>query len=516
MFSRSLMALAGLISLSTAGYVLEDDYSGDQFFSMFDFFTDRDPTNGYVTYVDHTTAQSNNLISTTNGSIYMGVDHSNVASGLGRNSVRLTSTKSYTHGLIILDLNHMPGGVCGTWPAFWTVGANWPSTGEIDIIEGVNSQIGNSMALHTGQGCSISSNGDFSGQISSTNCYVAAPGQAMNAGCQILATNDRASYGTQFNQGQGGVFATEWTSTGINIWFFPRGGVPSDIASGSPDPSSGSWGTPMSSFAGGCAIDNFFSNHQIVFDTTFCGDWAGSVWSTDPVCSSKASTCEDFVQNNPSAFLDAYWSVNSLKVFQNPDGSSSNGTAPGLPPQPPLPPASIPASNPPWNSAVSDGGPAAPTAGPGASASDVPTAGFSRGGNGRFTKTWGSDTGAGGGGWGGAGAGAGAYVAAPTTADAASQPEITSGPSTGGEGSFANSANGNVEYVTVTALTYGDFSDQNQKNKKRDARPVEEIDQVREHMQSHRHVHRHLFKHFVPAGWGSGSGSGSADVAAKD
>jgi hypothetical protein len=27
------------VSLSTAGYVLEDDYTEDQFFSMFDFFT---------------------------------------------------------------------------------------------------------------------------------------------------------------------------------------------------------------------------------------------------------------------------------------------------------------------------------------------------------------------------------------------------------------------------------------------------------------------------------------------
>jgi hypothetical protein len=37
--SPCLFTLAGLISLSTAGYVLEDDYSADQFFSMFDFFT---------------------------------------------------------------------------------------------------------------------------------------------------------------------------------------------------------------------------------------------------------------------------------------------------------------------------------------------------------------------------------------------------------------------------------------------------------------------------------------------
>ena len=31
----------------------------------------------------------------------------------------------------------MPTG-CGTWPAYWLCGENWPYKGEIDIIEGVN------------------------------------------------------------------------------------------------------------------------------------------------------------------------------------------------------------------------------------------------------------------------------------------------------------------------------------------------------------------------------------------
>jgi hypothetical protein len=53
-----------------------------------------------------------------------------------------------------------------------------------------------------------------------------------------------------------------------------------------------------------------------VFDTTFCGDWAGNVWSGDTVCGSQAPSCQSFVQNNPSAFTDAYWLVNSLKFYQ--------------------------------------------------------------------------------------------------------------------------------------------------------------------------------------------------------
>ena len=48
----------------------------------------------------------------------MGVDHSNAAPQ-GRESVRLTSTRVYDSGplLFLLDLSHMPGGVCGSWPA---------------------------------------------------------------------------------------------------------------------------------------------------------------------------------------------------------------------------------------------------------------------------------------------------------------------------------------------------------------------------------------------------------------
>lgn len=45
------------------------------------------------------------------------------------------------------------------------------------------------------------------------------------------------------------------------------------------------------------------------------GDWAGGVWSQTPQCSNQASSCQDYVQNNPGAFAGAYWTINSLKVF---------------------------------------------------------------------------------------------------------------------------------------------------------------------------------------------------------
>lgn len=119
------LGLAPLAFADAPTYTLVDNYSPDNFFSMFTFFTGWDPTNGFVQYVNQSVAQSTGLISTSKDSVYIGVDHTNITP-YGRPSVRLTSTKAYNHGLIVLDLSHMPHG-CGTWPAFWTVGPNWPS-----------------------------------------------------------------------------------------------------------------------------------------------------------------------------------------------------------------------------------------------------------------------------------------------------------------------------------------------------------------------------------------------------
>ena len=74
-----------------------------------------DPTDGYVDYVNQTTATNNGYINTNNNLVYMGVDSTNVATGAGRNSVRITSNAAYNYGLFALDVSHMPGGICGTW-----------------------------------------------------------------------------------------------------------------------------------------------------------------------------------------------------------------------------------------------------------------------------------------------------------------------------------------------------------------------------------------------------------------
>lgn len=189
-------------------------------------------------------------------------------------------------------------------------GPNWPNSGEIDIVEGVNSQSENQMTMHTSQGCTLV-NQDCQG----------------NQGCAATGGGS-SSYGTGLNSAGGGIFATEWTSDSINIWFFSHGSAPGDISGPNPNPSG--WGNPTSSFVGGsgCDIDSHFMNNNIVFDTTFCGDWAGNIFSQDSTCSALgASSCQDYVQNNPEAFKESYWAINSLKVYEQGDSTSTTSIA---------------------------------------------------------------------------------------------------------------------------------------------------------------------------------------------
>ncbi|KAF2435695.1 hypothetical protein EJ08DRAFT_285652 [Tothia fuscella] len=347
MLTSTFLLSFTFIRSSVAGYTLIDGYTPSNFFDGFNFFDGKDPTDGFVKFVNRQAAESSALISTAADSVKFGVDSTSVTKD-GRMSIRIESKKSYSTGLIIADIAHMPGSICGTWPAFWTIGPDWPANGEIDIIEGVNSQSMNSMTLHTRPGCSISSQGKFSGKVKTKNCDINAPGQGMNVGCGISA-GDVSTYGDGFNNAGGGIYATEWTAEAITIHHFERSKIPADIQSGNPDPAS--WGAPLAVFSG-CNFPDVIRNQTIIFDTTFCGQWAGqqSVWESDPVCSKKAATCQDYVSNNPADFAQAFWQVNSVKVYQLGDGFIGSSPVP--------PPVSTPSATPlPAPSSTKDGAP---------------------------------------------------------------------------------------------------------------------------------------------------------------
>ncbi|KAB8293082.1 hypothetical protein EYC80_007441 [Monilinia laxa] len=297
------------------GYQLEERYSGNNFFNAFNFFTDADPTHGFVTYVSESAASQQGLISVRSNGVYMGVDSKTVLNpgGAGRNSVRIESKKKWTHGLFVADLSHMPGGACGSWPAR-----------EIDIIEG-------------GGACSVSGTGQ-TGTLQSANCNNFANPVGVGCGISDPSTN---SYGTGFNSNGGGIYALEWTSSHIRIYFFPAGSAPADINGPNPDPSK--WGTPVSNFEGSCDIDSHFKENKLVFDTTFCGDWANAVWSSDGTCAPKAATCTDHVASNPGAFADQYWLIKSISVYQLGNIASPAPSSPPVIAPPPSSSAPLPA-----------------------------------------------------------------------------------------------------------------------------------------------------------------------------
>jgi hypothetical protein len=218
MFTPALLAGLALLAPVRAAYGPVVTYDASNFFDSVDFFYGQgDPTHGFVNYVDPGTAWNTGLIKNNSGVAYMGVDTTNKYSSGGRPSVRVSSKENWQYGLFVLDLAHMPGSACGTWPAYWFLGATagWPYGGEIDVIEGVNSQKTNDITLHTGPGCTISSTG--TGTVSNSDCNAFDNG---NQGCSAQDPTF-GSYGTDFNSIGGGFIAMEWTSGAIRSWFFP-------------------------------------------------------------------------------------------------------------------------------------------------------------------------------------------------------------------------------------------------------------------------------------------------------
>jgi hypothetical protein len=346
MHSRTILAGALALAPYALAYSLVDDYTGNDyadFFNKFSFWntnSQADPTRGFVQYASQSDAWNKGLIG-NGGNIYMGVNDPTYNPGNGRAVVRLTSNKSYTSGtLVAADIAHMvnspshpppppkkkhqtnrnkqPDGICGTWSAFWMTSSTpkWPTEGEIDIIEQANNANSIQMSLHVSnqQGkCNIATSVSMKAKRDRWNdCTHEGQG-----GCDA---NDplKHSFGSVFNQDNGGVYAMEWANNRIKTFFFPRDGIPSgDSGPLGNHPHPSTWGTPTTDFGRSCDLQAHVKNQRIVINTDFCGDWAGDDWSRSGCAASTGeSTCKAYVQKNPSAFTNAFWTFKSLQVFQ--------------------------------------------------------------------------------------------------------------------------------------------------------------------------------------------------------
>jgi hypothetical protein len=120
--------------------------------------------------------------------------------------------------------------------------------------------------------------------------------------------------GAAFNNlGKGGVYVLEWLQDNfIRAFYFERDQIPADLLIKAPTPDT--WGKPYARFElndESCSSDHFHS-HKIIFDNTFCGDWAGSTFGSS--CSYEVS-CTDYVKYNPEFFAESYWLVNFVEVY---------------------------------------------------------------------------------------------------------------------------------------------------------------------------------------------------------
>lgn len=315
----ALIALLIVLSVAPANAELWQEYKGNSFFDGFDFFTDKDPTDGYVNYVDRGQATSLGLINVNGyGQVKIKGDNTNVASGRGRNSVRIETKRNFNEGLFIADFEHIPSG-CGVWPAYWLCGPDWPTHGELDILEYINNGEVNQGTLHTDAGCNMYGvqtsgfTGDWAtgknGQ-EARDCNVKNATQLTNQGCGIKTI--KGSCGDGFNKQGGGVYAINWNSaTGVKMWYFNRDHIPTDIKTGNPNISA--WGPPFANFDFGVnCLGKKFNTQKLIINLTFCGQWAGDAFSS--MCPGKG-VCDDYVRDNFWQFNEAYWLINYVRVY---------------------------------------------------------------------------------------------------------------------------------------------------------------------------------------------------------
>ncbi|KAF8556871.1 2 beta-glucanase [Imleria badia] len=307
-----LASLAGSV-FAGATYIVSESIVGTDFYNHFDFEAIADPTHGRVNYVDQQTALDLNLTYATSNTFIMRADHTNALdpNGPGRDSVRIRTKNQYTTHVAVFDMPHMPQG-CGTWPDVWESNeSNWPNGGEVDIVEGVNDQGPNQSSLHTSAGCSIPASGVSQlGTTVSTNCDATVNN---NMGCGVRS-DDSNSFGPSFNDNGGGWYAIERTNNYISIWFWKRGAsAPSDATSGASTIDTSNWGTPVAHFPNTqCDLATHFDANNIIINLTFCGDLAGNAYGS----SGCPSSCDDYVNNNPSAFTDAYFQFRSINIYE--------------------------------------------------------------------------------------------------------------------------------------------------------------------------------------------------------
>ncbi|KAF7334272.1 hypothetical protein MSAN_02388800 [Mycena sanguinolenta] len=316
--SKTSTTAAKSTSTSNEGWNLKSKLEGKDFLDFFNYDSGTGDNGGVANYVN---GVNEGLAYVSGSQVILAVDTAETVSA--RNSLRMVSKTTFNAkdmNLFIFDIAAMPA-VCGTWPAVWFTGADWPYQGEIDV--GVSLYNENIYSVHTGSGCSIPSSAVSAMTqvtvVEGTDCDATQ----FPAGCGF-SDKTATTFGPGFNKAGGGVFALQFDTTGIKMWFFQTGSVPSDITALAPNPST--WGSPrMSVPTSSCSPTTYFSDLMMIVDTNLGGSFTEGVWGTDGAggqaksCKTQtgANTAADYVLNHGSEFGDdAQFKINGFYVYQ--------------------------------------------------------------------------------------------------------------------------------------------------------------------------------------------------------
>ncbi|KAF8990462.1 hypothetical protein BDQ17DRAFT_1185278, partial [Cyathus striatus] len=306
-----------------AMYELAKDYSGEDFFDGWDFFDGVDDvTGGDQIYSDAFLSAYKLLafVESDTKHAFLRVDnYTNVPRSTPRRSVRVVTKASYHMDSVwIADIFHTPYG-CGVQPALWSwappeVGGNYPKGGGIKTFEAVNQDIFSHMSLYTSANCNaLNPNPDQNAAsvVNTTNC------DNPILGCTTTNTGLN-SYGPSFNNGHGGVFITEYSSSGISIWFFPRNNIPISVSSNSSNIDTTDFGIPIANWSPSiCGSDGFSEvllPQSFVIDIALCGrEWLGTLLYNQ-TCP-PGNCFVNSVSGDGSNFDEAYFEIGAIRVF---------------------------------------------------------------------------------------------------------------------------------------------------------------------------------------------------------
>ena len=370
-------------------YHLDSSFSGRTFFDAWTF-GEVDYAGGSSEYLNRSAAFEHNVVEAHDTHAVLRVGRRG-RKAFTRQTVRVTTNKSWMYGLFAMQFSHTPFG-CGVWPAFWTnaKSGHWPDGGEVDMLEYPNNNVAAAISFHTSKArCKLDA--DVVEECSLGNHQLMTGYRSIGLDCETDYLAGKMGCGPvsprAFRSGvewadSPGVIAMEWTPEHIKVFYFPQDEIPRDLSAEAPDPDSWDdyitgyfpFGASERANPGSCPdYTRLLEPQTLVLNIALCGEWAGGDFNgqcladiTPRVKAADGSNCtvvkggflepqfakdccmnfvydRDGTYNADQLLKNAFFNITSVKVYQRPSVPFPPEPPPSAPPpSPPSPPPPVP------------------------------------------------------------------------------------------------------------------------------------------------------------------------------